>query len=167
MLAYIGLGSNLGDRAENLRKALHQLNRSPSTAVTRVAPFYRSAPVGFTEQDDFINTVAELETVLPPRELLALLLSIEEDLGRVRTVRWGPRTVDLDLLLYGDEQIDEPDLIVPHPRLHERAFVLVPLADLAPGLLLPGRGRVADLAGRLAKEQEIENIEAPPLFDIM
>jgi 2-amino-4-hydroxy-6-hydroxymethyldihydropteridine diphosphokinase len=160
MLAYIGLGSNLGDRAGNLKEALHRLNRSPSTAVTRVASFYRSDPVGFTEQDDFINTVAELETVLPPRELLALLLSIEEELGRVRTVRWGPRTVDLDLLLCGDEQIDEPDLIVPHPRLHERAFVLVPLADLAPGLLLPGRGRVADLAGRLAIEQEIEKIQA-------
>jgi len=167
MLAYIGLGSNLGDRTGNLKEALRRLHRPPAVTVAGVAPFYRTAPVGYTKQGDFINTAAVLETALPPRELLALLLSIEEELGRLRTVRWGPRTVDLDLLLFGDEQINEPGLIVPHPRLHERAFVLVPLADLAPGLSLPGRGRAAELAGKLAKEQEIEKIQAEPLFDLL
>lgn len=153
--AYIGLGSNLGDSEAYLNKALVLLHRPPETALKRVAPFYRTAPVGFTEQAHFVNTVAEVETALPPAELLQLLLSVEDELGRERTVRWGPRTLDLDLLLYGDLQIDRPDLTVPHPRLHERAFVLSPLADLVPGLLIPGRGKVADLATRLGGEQKV------------
>ncbi|MCL5289902.1 MAG: 2-amino-4-hydroxy-6-hydroxymethyldihydropteridine diphosphokinase [Firmicutes bacterium] len=156
VVSYIGLGSNLGNREANIKKALELLHHPPAAVVKRVAPFYRTAPVGFTGQAEFLNTVAEVDTTIQPAELLRLLLSIEVELGRERTVRWGPRTIDLDLLLYGCLQINEPDLIVPHPRLHERAFVLVPLADLAPALVLPGRGKVAVLAVRLAEEQEIK-----------
>ncbi|MCL6558733.1 MAG: 2-amino-4-hydroxy-6-hydroxymethyldihydropteridine diphosphokinase [Firmicutes bacterium] len=154
--AYIGLGSNLGDKEDNLLKALDLLNQAPEVDVIRVAPFYRTAPVGYTGQDWFLNTVAEVETALTPGELLSLLLAIENELGRVRTVRWGPRTADLDLLLYGDAALNEPDLIVPHPRMHERAFVMAPLADLAPDLAIRGRGKASAMAAELAKEQEIQ-----------
>lgn len=158
VVSYIGLGSNLGNREANIKMALELLHHPPVVVVKRVAPFYLTAPVGFTGQAEFLNTVAEVETTIQPAELLRLLLSIEVELGRERTVRWGPRTIDLDLLLYGCLKINEPDLIVPHPRLHERAFVLVPLADLAPALELPGRGKVAVLAVRLAEEQEIKRL---------
>lgn len=151
---YIGLGSNLGDPGANLEKALALLNESPGITVRGVAPLYRTAPQGYTEQDYFTNTVVEINTSLFPLSLLDALQQIENRLGRVRTIRWGPRTVDLDLLLYGDEQIDLPQLKVPHPSMHQRAFVLVPLADLNPELIIQGE-RAADLAGRLALKQEI------------
>ncbi|MCL6635573.1 MAG: 2-amino-4-hydroxy-6-hydroxymethyldihydropteridine diphosphokinase [Peptococcaceae bacterium] len=154
--AYVGVGSNLGDKRANIKKALELLGASPEVWLKRTASLYRTAPVGYSEQDWFLNTVAEVETGLAPRELLSLLLGIEEKLGRVRTVRWGPRTADLDLLLFGEEEIHSPDLCVPHPRMAERAFVMVPLAELAPDLVLPGRGRAADLARVLAGEQAIE-----------
>jgi 2-amino-4-hydroxy-6-hydroxymethyldihydropteridine diphosphokinase len=121
-----------------------------------MAPLYRTEPVGYTEQDWFLNTVAEVSTVLSPRELLDVLLGIEKSLGRVRTVRWGPRPVDLDIVLYGDERVDKPDLVIPHPCMCERAFVIVPLADLAPELVLPGGRKAADLAAFLRKKQPIE-----------
>ncbi|WP_035106731.1 2-amino-4-hydroxy-6-hydroxymethyldihydropteridine diphosphokinase [Desulfovirgula thermocuniculi] len=143
--AYIGLGSNMGDKKAGILRALEELGKTPGVALLRVAPLYRTAPVGYTDQDWFVNTVAEIDTALSPRELLAACLEIERRLGRVRGVRWGPRVIDLDLLLYGDLVVDEPDLAVPHPRMHERAFVLVPLADLAPDLVVPGRGKVRDL----------------------
>jgi 2-amino-4-hydroxy-6-hydroxymethyldihydropteridine diphosphokinase len=157
--AYIGLGSNLGDKEANLKRALELLDRSQGVRVKRVAAFYRTAPVGYTRQDWFLNTVAEVETALEPRELLMLLLAIEKELGRVRTVHWGPRTVDLDLLLFGGEEIDTPDLVVPHPRLSQRAFVMAPLAELAPALKVAGRGTAAELAEELSKEQAIEKFE--------
>jgi len=156
--AYIGLGSNLGDKRKNIRRALELLGGVPGVRVRRVAPLYRTAPVGYTEQDWFINTVAEVETSLPPEELLRVCLDIENRLGRVRIIRWGPRTVDLDLLLYGERAIDRPQLTVPHPRLHERAFVLVPLADLVPEMVVPGRGRVKGLLAGLPPEQR-ETVE--------
>lgn len=157
-IAYIGLGSNLGDKKANIKKALELLDTSTGVRVKKVASLYRTAPLGYTGQDWFLNTVAELETGLSPRELLSLLLDIEERLGRVRTIRWGPRTVDLDLLLFGREEIDTPDLIVPHPRMSERAFVMVPLAELKPEITVPGQGRAGDLAERLKKEQLIDKI---------
>jgi 2-amino-4-hydroxy-6-hydroxymethyldihydropteridine diphosphokinase len=139
--AYIGLGSNLGDREENLRRALERLG------AARVSAIRETDPVGVTEQPRFLNAVAELQTDLPPRELLDRLLEIERDLGRDRSneARWGPRTIDLDLLLYDDDVIDEPGLTVPHPRLAERRFVLEPLQELEPGLVLPDGRAIKDL----------------------
>lgn len=154
---YLGLGSNMGDPGANIKKAIELLNETAGIEVTAVAPFYRTAPVGYTEQDYFFNTVAAINTSLDPRQLLAKMQQIEDRLGRVRVIRWGPRTVDLDLLLYGDETIATPELEVPHPRMHQRAFVMVPLADLDPRLVVNGE-RAADLARRLAAEQEITRV---------
>lgn len=159
---YIGLGSNQGDSMAVNNAALEQINAVEGIELISVAPFYCTAPQGYTEQNDFINTVAEIETVLDPLALLGRLQEIENGLGRVRTVRWGPRTVDLDILLYGDQTIDLPDLQVPHPRMHQRAFVMVPLADLNPGLVVAGE-QARDLAGRLAVEQRVERLRAGPI----
>ncbi len=147
VMAYLGLGSNLGDRRGHLERALAALGREDGVRVLRISPLYETAPVGGPAgQGPYLNAVAEVETDLGPRELLATLLGIEQSLGRVRQERDGPRTIDLDLLFHGDRVLDEPDLVVPHPRLHQRLFVLRPLADLAPGLLHPVERRtVADL----------------------
>lgn len=139
-VAYIGLGSNLDDPSAHLERALHELDALPATRLTARSPLYRTAPVGLTDQPEFINAVAALSTTLPPHELLNALLAIEQAHRRVRAVRWGPRTLDLDLLLYGDSMLNDAVLTLPHPRLHERAFVLYPLADLAPALDIPGYG---------------------------
>ena len=148
--AYVGLGGNLGDREGTLRRALEHLSAEPSIVVVRTSRFRETEPVGLREQPPFLNAVACLETELPPRVLLTRLLGVERALGRTRDgPRFGPRTVDLDLLLYGDAVIDEPGLRVPHPRLHERRFVLEPLAELDPDLDVPGRGRVSDLLAKL------------------
>ena len=131
MCAYVGLGSNLGDRAAYLLLGLSALSRLPETRLLRLSPIYETDPVG-PPQPPYLNMVAELETELSPKGLLAEMLRIEKALGRERRERWGPRTLDLDLLLYGDLVLEEAGLSVPHPRLHERAFVLVPLLDLLP-----------------------------------
>jgi len=129
--AYVGLGSNLGDRAAYLLLGLSALSRLPETRLLRLSPVYETDPVG-PPQLPYLNMVAELETELSPKGLLAEMLRVEKALGRERRERWGPRTLDLDLLLYGDLVLEEAGLSVPHPRLHERAFVLVPLLDLLP-----------------------------------
>ena len=147
IIAYIGLGANLGERQENLQTALRKLSDLPTMELVRVSSLYESAPVGVTDQPDFLNLVAAVRMSLAPQALLDTLLHIENQMGRVRTQRWGPRVIDLDLLLYGSEQVALPGLTVPHPRLRERAFVVVPLAEIAPELRLPGDGKpVADLA---------------------
>ncbi len=133
--AFIGLGSNLGDKKKNLLQALQLLEAK--ARVRRVSSFYETEPVGLEQQDWFLNAVAEVETRLAPRELLSFLLGVEEALGRKRVVKWGPRTIDLDLLFYGNQVIDEPGLQVPHPELHKRRFVLEPLAELAPDFRHP------------------------------
>ncbi len=130
--AFIGLGANLGDRAGSLRDAVRRLAETPGLALGCVSSVYETAAVGVTDQPDFLNAVAEVQTSLTALDLLGVLLDIENKMGRVRTIRWGPRVIDLDLLLYGDAQIALPSLTVPHPRLAERAFVLVPLAEIAP-----------------------------------
>ena len=145
MKIFIGLGSNLGERESMIRLALEDLSRLPGTRLLRASSLYDTEPVGEVDQPNFLNAVAQLDSELSARQLLWNLHLIEKRLGRVRTQRWGPRTIDLDLLLYGDEVIDEPELHVPHPRLHERSFVLEPLAELAPGLVVPGRGDVESL----------------------
>jgi 2-amino-4-hydroxy-6-hydroxymethyldihydropteridine diphosphokinase len=145
--AYVGLGSNLGEREATLREALTRLSELDGVAVVAVSSFRETDPVGNADQPRFVNAAAELETSLGPRELLDRLLEVERSLGRDRSreERWGPRTVDLDLLLYGDETVGEPGLEVPHPRLAERTFVLEPLVELDPGLRLPDGRALRDL----------------------
>lgn len=156
--AYLGLGSNLGNREDTLRQALQQLSNHPGIQSCKTASLYETAPWGNPEQDWFLNTVVEVETSLSPLELLQVLQEIEQALGRIRTVKWGPRTLDLDILLYGEEKIDLPDLQIPHPRLTERAFVLVPLAELCPEMILP-EGRIQELLAKLGTEQELRKYE--------
>ncbi|MCL2636681.1 MAG: 2-amino-4-hydroxy-6-hydroxymethyldihydropteridine diphosphokinase [Betaproteobacteria bacterium] len=142
-LAYVALGANLGDPASTLRAAFGALANLPASRVVRCSSLYRTAPVGLVNQPDFINAVALLETTLEPAQLLAELLAIEGRFGRRRGERNGPRSLDLDLLLYDECRFDQPELTLPHPRLHLRAFVLRPLAEIAPDLRLPGRGQLA------------------------
>jgi 2-amino-4-hydroxy-6-hydroxymethyldihydropteridine diphosphokinase len=146
LVAYIGLGSNLAAPRIQIEKALQAMAQLPDSRVLAHSRLYRSSPWGFVEQPDFINAAAAIETGLTPAELMQSLLEIERGLGRERDgSRWGPRIIDLDLLLYGSTIIDEPGLRVPHPHLHQRAFVLLPLAEIAPQLIVPGRGSVAEL----------------------
>lgn len=141
-IALVGLGGNVGDAAATLRHAFKELDALPQTRLLRASKLYRSKAWGRTDQADFINAVAMLQTGLDARELLDALLGIEHDAGRERRAdeRWGPRTLDLDLLLYGDAVIDEPGLHIPHPHLHERSFALVPLVEIAPDAMIPGIG---------------------------
>jgi 2-amino-4-hydroxy-6-hydroxymethyldihydropteridine diphosphokinase len=144
--AYIGLGANLGDRERTIRAAVRALAEDDAIEVVALSTLRETEPVGVGEQPLFLNGAALLETPLGARELLDRLLAVEHRFGRARVPgEHGPRTLDLDLLLYGDEVVDEPGLTVPHPRLHERRFVLEPLAELAPGLVVPGRGKVESL----------------------
>ena len=149
--AYVALGSNLGDREATLLAAVAALAAEPGIDVVAVSRFYDTEPVGYVDQPRFLNGAAAIETELPARELLERLLAVELRFGRRREAvpAQGPRTLDLDLLLYGDARIDEPGLRVPHPRLHERRFVLEPLADLDPALEVPGNGQVQDILARL------------------
>ena len=149
--AYVGLGSNLGDRESTIRSAVAELEASEGVEVVAVSTLIDTEPVGYVAQPRFLNGVAALETALPARSLLGLLLAVEARFGRDRAAvpAQGPRTLDLDLLLYGDAEIDEPGLRIPHPRLHERAFVLKPLAELEPDLQVPGKGPIQTLLGGL------------------
>ena len=149
--AYVGLGSNLGDREGTLRAAVGRLRHLPETEVLRVSKLRNTEPVGYVDQPRFLNGAVELETGLSARRLLGALLELERAFGRDRAAvpAQGPRTLDLDLLLYGQEEIDEPGLEIPHPLLHERRFVLEPLAELDPGLEVPGKGSVETLLARL------------------
>lgn len=156
--AYVGLGSNLGDRLGHLRDAVRLLGERGATLV-RSSRVYETDPVG-PPQPDYLNAVVEVAWEGTARELLEACLGVEAELGRERAERWGPRTIDVDLLTFGDEEIDEPDLIVPHPRMHERAFVLVPLLELDPDPPLPGGRRAAGL--RLADLGSVR-VSAPPL----
>ncbi len=142
---YIGLGGNLGDPIATLTDALARIAALPGVSLDAVSSAYESAPVGLTDQPPFVNAAARLLTGLPLRDLLAGLLAVENELGRVRSVRYGPRTCDLDILLAGDEVVEEPGLSVPHPRLAERRFALEPLLELDPALRLPGGPSLATL----------------------
>jgi 2-amino-4-hydroxy-6-hydroxymethyldihydropteridine diphosphokinase len=144
VLAWIGLGGNVGDPLVSVRAALEELDRLPQTRLARASRLYRTPAWCMSGQPDFINAVARLETSLGARELLDGLLDIERGFGRERRERWGPRVLDLDLLLYGDAVIDEPGLRVPHPHLHERAFALVPLLEIDPLVVIPGRGSASE-----------------------
>jgi 2-amino-4-hydroxy-6-hydroxymethyldihydropteridine diphosphokinase len=146
MRAYLGVGSNLGDREATIRKAVELLGAADGVEVVSVSTLRETEPWGPVDQPPFLNGAIEVETDLEPQGLLAVALGVERALGRVREgERWGPRTIDLDVLLYGDLVVDEPGLTLPHPRLHERRFALEPLAELSPHACVPGRGRVGEL----------------------
>ncbi|MBA2567952.1 MAG: 2-amino-4-hydroxy-6-hydroxymethyldihydropteridine diphosphokinase [Actinobacteria bacterium] len=148
--SYVGIGSNLGERDATIRDALALLAADPDLEVEAISAIRETEPVGMVDQPRFLNAAIRLTTELAPRQLLERLLAVEQQLGRVRRgERYGPRTIDLDLLLYGDEIVDEPGLCLPHPRLAERRFVLEPLAELDPGLVVPGLGPVQGLLAGL------------------
>jgi 2-amino-4-hydroxy-6-hydroxymethyldihydropteridine diphosphokinase len=151
MLAYIALGANLGDREATIRAALAELGAADGVTVAAVSTLVETDPVGYVDQPRFLNGAAALETTLAPRQLLELLLAVEARFGRRRegVPAQGPRTLDLDLLLYESEEIEEPGLQIPHPRLHERRFVLEPLAELDPSLEVPGKGEIQTLLAEL------------------
>lgn len=151
--AYIGLGSNMGDPVAQVREALDELAHLPVSRLLAVSSLYRSAPVGKLDQPDFINAVALIETALTPRDLLKSLLEIEHYHGRVREYRDGPRTLDLDILLYDDLQCSDAQLTLPHPRMHQRAFVLQPLCEIAPDCSLAGHGTLAELLKECSGQQ--------------
>ena len=151
-LAYIGLGSNIEDREFYLAEAIRLLQENPDIHISRCSSIYETDPVGYTEQAAFLNMVIKVETELKPAELFNYMLAVEQQLGRVRDIRFGPRTIDLDLLLYGQHQLDQPELLVPHPRMAERAFVLIPLLEIADEESIPDmdilRHNVTLLAGK-------------------
>ena len=152
--AYLGLGSNLGDREDNLRKAVSLLRQQVS--LIALSSVYETEPWGYTAQPNFLNLVCAVETGLSPQKLLELAQGVERDLGRIPTFRYGPRTMDVDILLYGDEVIETPELQIPHPRFSERAFALVPLAEIAPGLVHPALGKsVAELVEEVSGKEKV------------
>jgi 2-amino-4-hydroxy-6-hydroxymethyldihydropteridine diphosphokinase len=156
-LAYVGLGSNLGKSTDTLAAALAELERIPGTRVVKRSSLYRSAPLGYAEQPEFVNAVAALDTSLQPLELLHELQAVEARHGRSRSFANAPRTLDLDLLLFSNKVVHEQGLTLPHPRMHERAFVLKPLVEIAPDVEVPGRGAAKDLLERCAT-QDVERI---------
>lgn len=156
-MAYVGLGANLGDPRRQVEQALRELHAIRQTRVLRASSLYRSAPVGYTDQPEFVNAVAQMETELAAAALLGELQAIEARHDRRRSFANAPRTLDLDLLLYGDAVIQTPDLTVPHPRMHERAFVLRPLLEIAPDIAVPGRNRAAELLKDCA-DQPVERL---------
>jgi 2-amino-4-hydroxy-6-hydroxymethyldihydropteridine diphosphokinase len=156
-LAYVGLGSNLEQPAHQVELAMAELDRLPHSRVLRRSSLYRSAPVGYADQPDFVNAVVELETGLSADRLLAELQDVETRHGRVRSFTDAPRTLDLDLLMFDDLEMKSERLTLPHPRMQERAFVLKPLVELAPEAAIPGRGLAADLLARLG-HQDVERL---------
>ncbi|CAN5669162.1 2-amino-4-hydroxy-6-hydroxymethyldihydropteridinediphosphokinase [soil metagenome] len=159
--SYLGLGSNLGDRLATLQEAVDLLGAEPGIAIVRSSRVWETDPVGGPAQPDFLNVVVQAEVEATPLDLLAACLRVEAALGRVRDVRWGPRTVDIDVLLVEGGAIDEPELTVPHPRMHERAFVLMPLLELDPDPLLPDGRRLVELP--LGRDATGVRPFAPPL----
>jgi len=159
----LGLGSNLGDKIGNIKNALRTLNDEVGK-IGAVSSAYHTAPVGFEDQPDFVNAVAVLETQLSPEDLLAAIQAIETRLGRRRTIRWGPRVMDIDILFYDDETISLPDLEIPHPRIGERLFVLAPLAEIARDWNIPGIGTAEEAARKLTGAQRCERMEGITLW---
>ena len=163
---YIGLGANLNDPAAQIAQAFDELARIAGTRLVARSSLYASSPVGYLDQPDFINAVAQLETTLAPRALLAALLDIEQRHGRERGFRNAPRTLDLDLLLYGAAHFHEDHLSLPHPRLTERAFVLLPLTEIAPDLVIPGKGRATDWLASCAGQPVARLLPQPVAAEI-
>lgn len=150
--AYIGIGSNMGDKEKNIKDALASIEQSTRNKLTNISGYYITKPVGYLQQDDFLNCAIEIKTLLKPSELIRFLMDVERNLKRERIIRWGPRTIDLDILLYDDIISSDPDVIIPHPRMHERYFVLKPLSDIAPYVIHPLlRRRIIDLLGEVSE----------------
>ncbi|UCH47604.1 MAG: 2-amino-4-hydroxy-6-hydroxymethyldihydropteridine diphosphokinase [Betaproteobacteria bacterium] len=156
--AYIGIGANLDDPESGVRRAIDSLRCLTDVKLVKCSSLYRTAPVGYLDQPDFVNAVVELETALEPHTLLAQLHSIERQFGRKRTWRNAPRTLDLDLLLYGDRQMKSENLTLPHPRMAERAFVLVPLTEIAPEVMVGGAGTASELLQAVSTE-DVERLD--------
>lgn len=164
--AFVALGGNIEGPASRLLAVMREFDSLPHTRLLRASSLYRTAPVGYADQPDFINAVVLLETTLSPDALMTELQALETRHGRVRRLRNGPRTLDLDLLLYDSVALhDSPALIVPHPRLHLRSFVLAPLVEIEPECVLPGHGRAAAILERMADRSDIRRIEFPGLYD--
>ena len=159
IIAYLGLGSNVGDRLANLQRAVDAFRGEPGVRIASSSRVWETVPIGGPPQPKYLNAVLRVETDRSPRELLDACRSVEQALGRVRTERWGPRTIDVDILLYDDETVDAPDLTVPHPRMTERAFVVLPLLELDPDPMLPDGRRLKDLRVETAGAEPF----APPL----
>ena len=157
-IAYVALGANLGDAEGSLRAVMRELSALPGIRLLKSSSLYRTAPVGLKNQPDFINAAVVLDTELDSHALLRALFDIEQRFGRQRSIPNAPRTLDLDLLLYDDEVSDDSTLTLPHPRMHERAFVLAPLVEIAPGLSIPGKGPIADLLAQCG-DQQIQRME--------
>ena len=151
-VVFLGLGSNLGDPKANLCEAVERLSAHPDVRLQRLASLYLTAPIGYTDQPDFINSAAVVETDLDPIDLQALTKGIENEMGRTRNFRWGPRVIDIDILLYDAVVVDEPDLTIPHPSIMERAFVMEPLAEVAPDLILPDGRTPREVLGELGDQ---------------
>ncbi|MFD1021169.1 2-amino-4-hydroxy-6-hydroxymethyldihydropteridine diphosphokinase [Thalassobacillus hwangdonensis] len=156
--AYIALGSNINPRDEYLEAGIKELQHHPEVSITKRSRIYETAPVGYTEQNDFLNMVIQVKTSLPALNLLDLCQSIEHELGRKRMIKWGPRTIDLDILMYNQEHIDTERLKIPHPSMHERAFVMVPLAELDPEAYIPAVDTTAQAVLNTLPNQEIEGV---------
>jgi len=157
--AFVGVGANLGDAAAQVRAAIGALAALPGTRLVAASSLYRTAPLGYADQPDFVNAAVLLETALAPRALLEALQAVEARSGRARSFKDAPRVLDLDLLLYGEEVLDEPDLVVPHPRLHSRAFALAPVVEIDPDAVIPGRGPAKEWLARCT-DQRVERIPA-------
>lgn len=158
----LSLGSNLGDRLDNLQEAIDALFDAPGLDFLALSPVYETKPVGGPEQGDFLNVIIVASSRVPPESLLERVLAIEDAMDRTRTVRWGPRTLDIDIVMMGDVTSTDPDLLLPHPRAKERAFVLRPWSDVEPDATLPGQGRVTDLLSGVA-DQELQRRDDLPL----
>jgi 2-amino-4-hydroxy-6-hydroxymethyldihydropteridine diphosphokinase len=149
----LSLGSNLGDRLDNLQGAIDALFDAPGLDFVAISPVYETTPVGGPEQDDFLNVIIVADSRLAPESLLERVLGVEEAMGRTRAVQWGPRTLDIDIVTIGELTSEAPELLLPHPRAHERAFVLAPWSDVEPDASLPGQGRVTDLLPAVADQR--------------
>ena len=159
-IVYAGLGSNLGNKSDNIKKALDMLDMADNANVIAVSSLYETEPEGYEDQDWFLNAATQLEITLSPVELLKLFKEIEQAMGRHKSVRWGPREIDLDLLLYDELSFESQDLVVPHPRMHQRAFVLAPLAEIAENVLHPVLGKtVGILLAELQTAKSVKRIE--------
>ena len=160
-IAYIGIGSNLGDKLDQCEKAISEILKVDHHKLLAKSSFFKTQPVGYTSQDWFVNGVIKIETDLEPFDLFRILKAIESRLGRLKTFRWGPRSIDLDILFFGETEIQTEELQIPHPLIHERQFVLIPLAEIDPGLIHPVlRKTVQELLENLKQDQGVEKLQS-------